>query len=96
MTIMVILVMKALKAYKDKTGNVAEINLMLTAMLRYGLNANPVLVSTRSNGIAMFPNRTAFNYVIAAVENGGNYTLLDASDIYYTKCTAFTDIKLVW
>jgi hypothetical protein len=28
-------VMKALKAYKDKTGNVAEINLMLTAMLRY-------------------------------------------------------------
>jgi hypothetical protein len=32
MTIMVILVMKALKkAYKDKTGNVAEINLMLTA-----------------------------------------------------------------
>jgi hypothetical protein len=41
-------------------------------MLRYGLNANPVLVSTRSNGIAMFPNRTAFNYVIAAVENGGN------------------------
>jgi hypothetical protein len=47
------------KAYKDKTGNVAEINLMLTAMLRYaGLNANPVLVSTRSNGI-MFPNRTA-------------------------------------
>jgi hypothetical protein len=73
------------KAYKDKTGNVAEINLMLTAMLRYaGLNANPVLVSTRSNGIAMFPNRTAFNYVIAAVENGGNYTLLDASDIYST------------
>ena len=57
------------KAYKDKTGNVAEINLMLTAMLRYaGINANPVLVSTRSNGIALFPNRTAFNYVIAAVE----------------------------
>jgi hypothetical protein len=62
------------KAYKDKTGNVAEINLMLTAMLRYaGLNANPVLVSTRSNGIAIFPNRTAFNYVIAAVENGSSY-----------------------
>jgi hypothetical protein len=29
------------KKYKDKTGNVAEINLMLTAMLRYAnLNAN--------------------------------------------------------
>ena len=73
------------KAYKDKSGNVAEINLMLTAMLRYaGLNANPVLVSTRSNGIAMFPNRTAFNYVIAAVENGASYTLLDATDQYST------------
>ncbi len=69
------------KAYKDKSGNIAEINLMLTAMLRYaGLNANPVLVSTRSNGIAAFPNVTAFNYVIAAVENENNLILLDASD----------------
>lgn len=73
------------KAYKDKTGNIAEINLMLTAMLRYaGLTANPVLVSTRSNGVAMFPNRNAFNYVIAAVENGTDLTLLDASDAYST------------
>ena len=73
------------KAYKEKTGNIAEINLMLTAMLRYaGLNANPVLVSTRSNGISIFPNRTAFNYVIAAVENGSTYTLLDASDLSST------------
>ena len=46
-------------AYKNKTGNVAEINLMLTAMLRYaGFDANPVLVSTRSNGIALFPSLT--------------------------------------
>lgn len=73
------------KAYKDKTGNIAEINLMLTAMLRYaGLTANPVLVSTRANGIAAFPNRTAFNYVIAAVENGDNLVLLDASDKFST------------
>jgi hypothetical protein len=69
------------KAYKEKTGNIAEINLMLTAMLRYaGLNANPVLVSTRSNGVSFFPNRTAFNYVIAAVENGDEMILLDGSD----------------
>jgi hypothetical protein len=73
------------KAYKDKTGNIAEINLMLTAMLRYaGLNANPVLVSTRSNGVSFFPNRTAFNYVIAAVENGNDMILLDASDPFST------------
>lgn len=73
------------KAYKDNSGNVAEINLMLTAMLRYAnLTANPVLVSTRSNGIAMFPNRTAFNYVIAAVETSQGIILLDASDKFST------------
>ncbi|MET0945198.1 MAG: DUF3857 domain-containing protein [Flavobacterium sp.] len=71
------------KAYKEKTGNIGDINLMLTAMLRYaGLTANPVLVSTRSNGIALFPNRTAFNYVIAQVETPEGNVLLDASDKY--------------
>lgn len=71
------------KAYKDKTGNVAEINLMLTAMLRYaGLNANPVLVSTRSNGIALFPSRTGFNYVIVGVEKANGLQLLDATEKY--------------
>jgi hypothetical protein len=73
------------KAYKDNVGNVAEINLMLTAMLRYaGIDANPVLVSTRSNGIAMFPNRTAYNYVIAAVEIENGLILLDATERYAT------------
>ncbi len=73
------------KAYKEKTGNIADINLMLTAMLRYaGLTANPVLVSTRSNGISIFPNRTAFNYVIAAVETPNGNILLDASDKFST------------
>ena len=68
------------KAYKDKVGNTADINLMLTAMLRYaGLNANPVLVTTRSNKIALFPNRDAFNYVIAAVQSGDKTILLDAT-----------------
>jgi len=71
------------KAYKDKTGNTAEINLMLTAMLRYaGLNANPVLVSTRDNGITFFPSRTAFNSVIAAVETPEGIILLDATEKY--------------
>ncbi|WP_394759900.1 transglutaminase domain-containing protein [Flavobacterium sp.] len=68
------------KAYQDKTGNVAEINLMLTAMLRHaGINANPVLLSTRSNGISLFPSRTAFNYVIAGVEIKNDIILLDAT-----------------
>ncbi len=67
-------------AYKAKAGNIAEINLMLTAILRYaGFTANPVLVSTRSNGIPIMPNRSAYNYVITAVEENGKIILLDAS-----------------
>jgi len=70
-------------AYKNKTGNVAEINLMLTAMLRYAqIDANPVLISTRSNGVALFPNVTAFNYVITAVETENGLVLLDATEKY--------------
>lgn len=70
------------KAYKEGTGNIAEINLILTAMLKYaGLNASPVLVSTKNNGIPLFPTSRGFNYVITLVEfpNGG-YMLLDATD----------------
>ncbi|OIQ21307.1 MAG: hypothetical protein BM557_03385 [Flavobacterium sp. MedPE-SWcel] len=71
------------KAYKNKVGNVAEINLMLTAILRYaGLDANPVLVSTRSNGIVDFPSRMGFNYVVSAVNVGNELKLLDATSKY--------------
>ena len=71
------------KAYKTGVGNVADINLMLTAMLRFSeIKANPVLVSTRSNGIALFPNRGAFNYVIAGVETEKGFVLLDATEKY--------------
>ena len=67
-------------AYKNKVGNCAEINLMLVAMLRYaGIDANPVLVSTRKNGITTYPSRTAFNYVVAAVEIPNDIILLDAT-----------------
>lgn len=68
-------------AFKNKTGNVGDINLMLTAMLRFaGIEANPVLVSTRDNGIALFPSRTAFDYVIVAIENPNGLVLLDATE----------------
>jgi hypothetical protein len=71
------------KAYIEKTGNVAEINLMLTAMLRYaGLNSDPILVSTRHNGIPLFPTREGYNYVIARVRIGDEVILLDATDKY--------------
>jgi hypothetical protein len=73
------------KAYKDGTGNVADINLMLVSMLRYaGLDANPVLVSTKSNGVPLIPTRSGFNYVICALEENNNAILLDASQKYTT------------
>src|SRR5690606_1784392 len=51
------------KVYKDGEGNIGDINLMLTAMLRYaGLKASPVLLSTVNNGIPIFPTRKGFNY----------------------------------
>ncbi|MGV3697346.1 transglutaminase domain-containing protein [Flavobacterium sp.] len=73
------------KAYQDKTGNVAEINLMLTAMLRHaGFEANPVIISTRSNGISLFPSRNAYNYVIAGVELNNEVILMDATNKFST------------
>ena len=69
------------KAYKDKVGNVAEINFTLISMLRKaGLNANPVLLTTRSRAINLFPSTTAFNYVICGIEIGDKIIFLDATD----------------
>lgn len=71
------------KAYKEKTGNVADMNLMLTAMLRHaGVSANPVILSTRSHGITMFPTLNGFNYVICAIEVEDAVILLDATNYY--------------
>lgn len=68
-------------AYKKGSGNIADINLMLVAMLRHvGLSANPVLISTKANGIPLFPTRNGFNYVIAAVEKDNQVFLLDATN----------------
>lgn len=68
-------------AYKDGEGNVGDINTLLTAMLKYaGLKAYPVLVSSKSNGIPVFPTRQGFDYVITAVELPGQFLYLDATD----------------
>jgi transglutaminase-like putative cysteine protease len=72
------------KAYKEGSGNIADINLMLTSMLRFaGLNANPVISSARKNVVPLFPTLDGFNYVLAMVEFAdGKYVLLDASEPY--------------
>ena len=47
-----------------------------------GLKANPILVSTRDNGVPLFPTSQGFNYVIAGVELANSTVLLDATEIY--------------
>ena len=70
-------------AYKNGIGNVADINLTLVAMLKEaGVNAHPILVSTRSHGIPLFPTKKGFNSVIAGVEQNGEVILMDASAKY--------------
>ena len=68
---------------KNRNGNEAEVNLLLTAMLqKAGLSASPVMLSTRSHGLVyqMYPLLDRFNYVIARVTiNGADY-YLDASE----------------
>lgn len=70
-------------AFNNESGSVADINLMLVVLLRKaGLQADPVILSTRSNGIInqLFPSSTQFNYVICRVKIGNKQFLLDATD----------------
>ncbi len=57
---------------------------MLTAMFREaGLKANPVLVSTRANGVPVFPTLQGFNYVVSSVMFSDNsYAMFDATAPY--------------
>lgn len=69
------------EAYKNGSGNVADINLLLIAMLREaGLESYPVLVSTKDNGIPFYATKDGFNYVIASVKSGERLFLLDATE----------------
>ncbi|MGB3591811.1 MAG: DUF3858 domain-containing protein [Nonlabens sp.] len=68
------------QAYKKGSGNVADVNLLLVSMLRAaGFEANPVLVSSKNNGIPLFPTQNGFDYVIVHVSLDGNGMLLDAT-----------------
>ncbi len=71
------------KPYESHSGTCADINLCLTAALKAaGLNADPVILSTRQNGAVtkIFPVINEFNYVIAKVTIDGKDYLLDATD----------------
>jgi len=67
---------------KSRNGSEAEINLLLTAMLKKAdLNAEPVILSTRDHGYAyaMYPLIDRFNYVISKLRIGDKEYFLDAS-----------------
>ncbi len=67
---------------KDKKGNVAEINLLLIAMLRKaGLGAEPVMLSTKNHGYTypIYPIINKFNYLICQTVIDGKTYFLDAS-----------------
>jgi len=71
------------KTYSSKTGNVADINMLLTAMLRKaGIQAVPVMLSTRDNGKANEEAAllTQYNYLISRIELQGITYLLDATE----------------
>ncbi|MBX7124678.1 MAG: hypothetical protein K1X47_03220 [Cyclobacteriaceae bacterium] len=72
----------ARKAYEERKGNIADINLSLVGALQSaGLPAEAAMLSTRANGIitTVHPVMSEFNYVIAALKMGTDVTLLDAT-----------------
>lgn len=71
------------EAYQNNSGNTADINLLLTLMLKINdINAKPVVISTRGNGI-LYPDNpsiTSFNYVICVATINGKKYYLDATE----------------
>lgn len=68
---------------KQQTGNVANINLFLTGLLKAaGLEVYPVVLSTRKNGMISegHPFRHFFNYVICQVKIDNQVYFIDATE----------------
>lgn len=77
------------KALKEKKGNVADVNLTLVGMLRYaGINANPLVISTKDNIIPLFPTEERLNYVIA-------YAVIDDKKYFLDATDEFSDINIL-
>lgn len=71
--------------FKAKSGYVADVNLLLTAMLKHeNIQAEPVILSTRDNGLAnqFYPLLHLFNYVVCQATIGDQVYYLDASKPY--------------
>jgi hypothetical protein len=71
--------------FKNKSGSVAEINMLLIAMLRHEhINAAPVILSTRDNGntFEIYPTISQYNYLICRVLIDTSVFFLDATESY--------------
>jgi hypothetical protein len=72
------------KAWNKRSGNSAEINLVLFNLLRRAdINAQPMVVSTRNNGkmTPAFPNFLGFNNMVVYIPvDTSKFYVLDASD----------------
>lgn len=70
------------EVFKNKSGSVADVNLLLIAMLKHeNIAASPVILSTRANGVTneFYPLVNRFNYVICKADIDGVSYFLDAS-----------------
>lgn len=68
--------------FSKRNGNVADINLLLTAMMRKaGLEAVPVVLSTRAHGktYPIYPIRSKLDYTIVALSLDGAEYYMDAT-----------------
>jgi len=80
------------KILDEKRGFPFDINMILLMMMKEaGFDADPVYLSTRSNGILhpFYPSQYNFNYMLCLVTNEDQTYLLDASD----KLLPFNTIK---
>ena len=76
---------KVKKAFDEKKGNVAEINIALINLLNAaGIKANMMVMATRKRGLPKktHPVMNDFNYIVAKVDIEGESYLLDATDKY--------------
>ncbi len=71
------------KTFADKTGNSADLNLLLLVMLqKAGIEANPVILSTRDHGILIpqYPSISDCNYVVIRAMIDGKPLFLDVTE----------------
>lgn len=71
------------KTFNEKTGNSADINLLMVLLLKEaGFNSEPVVISTRNHGLLniIHPSISQMNYVIALLNIDGQDILIDATD----------------